>query len=269
MGHKKRAVGLTAVVTGGSSGIGLWTARFLRDEGANVFDLSRHGNGEDGISHISCDVSDEASVDAAVKEIAGRTGRIDIVVNCAGFGISGAIEETETSDARRLMDVDFFGTVIVNRACIGYLRKTKGKIVDISSVAADVPIPFQAYYSASKAAISSYTLALANELRPFGIRVAAVKPGDTATGFTAARIKNAEGDTLYGGRVSRSVAKMEKDERSGMSAKKAGRYVADVALSRSGKPMYTIGFQYKAAELALRLIPWRPANRIIGSIYSK
>lgn len=102
-----------------------------------------------------------------------------MLVNNAGFGISGAVEFTKTEDAKRLFDTNFFGMVNMNRAVVPVMREAgQGRIVNISSVAGQIPIPFQTYYSAAKAATNSYTMALANELRPYGVTVCAVQPGD-------------------------------------------------------------------------------------------
>ena len=134
---------------------------------------------------------------------------------------------------------------------------------------APVPIPFQTYYSAGKAAVNSYTMALSNEVKPFGITVAAVMPGDIKTGFTAARQKNIIGDDIYGGRISRSVAGMEKDEQTGMDPAAAGRFIANVALKNSRKPLYTIGLAYKGAVFLTKILPARWLNGLIGMIYAK
>ena len=181
------------IITGGSSGIGLCTAAALRDRGCKVYELSRRDSEVEGITHLRCDITDEEQIKAAVAQVLDENGRIDILINNAGFGISGAVEFTETSDAQRLFDVNFFGMVRMNRAILPLMREQgHGRIVNLSSVAAPVPIPFQTYYSAGKAAVNSYTMALSNEVKPFGITVAAVMPGDIKTGFTAARQKNPE-----------------------------------------------------------------------------
>lgn len=258
-----------AVVTGGTSGIGKETALYLAKNGCTVYELSRRAEGVAGLRHISADVTDETSVRRAVEQIVQEAGRIDILVNNAGFGISGAVEFTDTEEAKRQFDVNFFGMVRMNRAVIAVMRKQGGgRIVNLSSVAAPVPIPFQTYYSASKAAINSYTMALANELRPFGITVSAVMPGDIHTGFTAARRKVAEGDEIYGGRISRSVRRMEHDEQTGMDPAKAGAFVGRVALKTGHKPLYTIGFAYQAAVLLTKILPARVLNWLIGKIYA-
>ena len=157
-----------ALVTGGSSGIGLCTAEALRAAGCRVYILSRREFKREGLTHLCADVTCEDEVRRAVDSLLDREGRLDILVNCAGFGISGAIEFTELSDAKRQMDVNFFGMVNVTRAVLPHMRRRgSGRIVNISSVAACAAIPFQAYYSASKAAINAYTLALTNEVRPY------------------------------------------------------------------------------------------------------
>ena len=258
-----------AIVTGGTSGIGRATARALRAAGCQVYTVSRREADEE-TGHLQADVTDEEAVRSAVERVLELAGGVDILVNCAGFGISGAVEFTELSEAKRQFDVNFFGMVNTTKAVIPIMREAgHGRIVNISSVAAPVPIPFQTYYSASKAAINAYTLATANELRPFGITMCAIQPGDIATGFTDARAKSAEGDDVYEGRISRSVEVMEKDERGGMDPAVAGRYIAKIAVKKSVKPLYAIGFAYKLVCVAVKLLPCRLANWIVGKIYAK
>lgn len=259
-----------AIVTGGSSGIGLWAAKALAGLGCTVYEFSRRDITHTGVAHIRADVTDEESVRYAVAEVFSREGRIDILVNNAGFGISGAVEFTDTEAVERLFDVNFFGMVRMNRAVLPIMRAAGGgRIVNLSSVAAPVPIPFQAYYSATKAAVNDYTMALANEVRPFGITVCAVQPGDIRTGFTDAREKCPRGDDVYGGRISRSVASMERDEQMGMPPETAGRFVARVALQTGGKPIRTIGFFYACAAVLARILPQRILNRLIYRLYAR
>ena len=263
-------MGKVAIVTGGTSGIGLQTALSLRnDHGYAVYVFSRHDFYQEGLNHVRCDVSSEEEVMTAAAEVINREGRLDLVVNCAGMGISGALEFTDLEDAKRLFNVNFFGTVNVNKACMAHLRATKGRIINISSVAGIVPIPFQSFYSASKAAINSYSLALANELKPFGVAVCAVMPGDTATGFTAARKKSEEGDDLYQGRISRSVSKMEKDEIGGVDSAVAGKTVAAVAVRNHLPPLYTIGFSYKLVNLLMKILPVSWSQKLVYRLYAK
>lgn len=266
----KKCLDKIAIVTGGSSGIGRCSAIALRDMGCTVYEFSRRTSVIENIEHMSVDVTDEKAVHGAVDKIFARHKRIDIVVNCAGFGISGAVEFTTEAMAKKQFDVNFFGTVNVTHAVIPYMRQNKaGHIVNISSVAAVAHIPFQAFYSASKAAISSYSCALDNELKPYGIRVTAVELGDIHTGFTAARQKVIEGDDIYGGRISRSVSQMEKDERNGMKPEVIGRYIVHIANKDHCAPVCTAGIQYKFLSLLCKLLPCRLRNAIVGMIYAK
>lgn len=258
-----------AIVTGGSSGIGLAAARALWDRGFTVYILSRRPFREKGLHHLCADVADERQCVEAVEAVLRKEGALELLVNCAGFGISGAVEFTEPAEAKKQMDVNFFGTVNMTRAVLGHMRERgSGRIVNVSSVAAPAAIPFQAYYSASKAAINAWTAALANELRPYGITVTAIQPGDIKTGFTAAREKSIAGDEAYGGRISRSVAKMEHDEQNGMDPAAAGAYIAKIAMKKRPKPVYTIGFSYKAICVLLKLLPCRLSNWLIGKLYA-
>ena len=252
-----------AIVTGGTSGIGLAAVKALREKGCTVYALSRRGE-------IPCDVSEVNSVRAAVQTVLDKEGRIDILVNCAGFGISGAAELTPLDMAKRQLNVNLFGTAnMVNAVIPAMRRQGGGRIVNTGSVAGFVPIPFQTWYSASKAAVQSYTMAMGNELSPFNITLCAVLPGDTRTGFTAARQKIDDPEGLYGGRIARSVARMERDEQHGVPAETVGALIAKVALKKSVKPLYIPGFSYNLVNVLMRLLPSGLANRLIGMLYAK
>ena len=259
-----------AVVTGASSGIGRCTAMALRDMGCKVYDLSRRNIPIENVKHIGTDITVESTVQAAVKEIIDAEGRVDILVNCAGFGISGAVEFTTTEEAKKQFEVNFFGAVTVTRAFMPYMRELgSGRIVNVSSVAAVAHIPFQTYYSASKAAIESYTSCLDNEVKMYGVRVTAVEPGDICTEFTGTRQKSFDGDDVYGGRISRSVAGMEKDEAKGMSPEFAGKYIAKVALRKKVKPVCAIGVSYKILSVLCKTFPCSFRNWVVGMMYAK
>ena len=259
-----------ALVTGGSSGIGRCTAAALRDAGCKVYEFSRRNIPIEGVRHIGVDVTDEASIATAIGQIVAEESRIDILVNCAGNGISGAVEFTELRDAKAQFEVNFFGMVNVNKAVLPVMRRQGGgRIVNISSVAAVAHIPFQTYYSASKAAIESYTCCLANEVKPFQIQVTCVQPGDISTGFTDARRKSAAGDDVYQGRITRSVAGMEKDEQNGMKPETAGKYIAKIALKKQVKPIYTLVIGYKCLSTLCKILPCRLRNWIGGLMYAR
>ena len=259
-----------AVVTGGSSGIGRAAAAALLDRGCAVYELSRRDNPPQGVHHLTADITDEKQVRAAINEVISREGKIDILVNNAGFGISGAAEMTDSKESHAQLELNLYGMDNVTRAVLPHMREQQsGRIVCTSSIAGILPIPFQLWYSVSKAAINAYVLALQNEVRPYGISVCAILPGDIATGFTDAREKNDCSDSVYSERVRRSVSTMEKDERGGMSPDKAGAYIAKVAMKKRSRPLKAIGLSYKTVAVLAKLLPRRFSNYIVGMIYSK
>ena len=257
------------IITGGTSGIGAATVKLLRERGCAVYEFSRRAS--DDPNHFGVDVTDEKAVRAAVDAVVKREGRVDVLINNAGFGISGAMEFTDPADAHRLMEVNLFGMDNAIRAVLPHMRRAKaGRIVNISSVAGVFAIPFQAWYSISKAAVRSLTMALYNEVAPFGIEVTSVMPGDIRTGFTAARKKSSAGDAEYGGRISRSVEKMEKDEQNGMAPETAAKTIVKVALQKGRvKPYYAIGFSYKFLVLLDSLLPCRAVRWLLFQLYGK
>lgn len=268
-GNQVIAMKPVAIVTGGSSGIGLCAARALAARGCAVYTVSRREAALDGCAHLCADVTDEAAVNQVVTEVLRRQGRIDLLVNCAGYGISGAAEFTALEDAKRQLDVNFFGMVSCCKAALPALRASGGRIVNVSSVAAAIPIPFQTFYSVSKAAVTAYTLALANEVRALGVTVCAVEPGDIRTGFTAARQAVPDGDEVYEGRIARSVSRMEHDEQNGMPPERIGNLIAKVALKRRVRPRYTAGLSYHMLLLLAKLLPAAASNRLVGMLYAK
>ncbi len=257
------------IITGGTSGIGLNAARALTRQGCRVYELSRRPTGTDAAVHIQADVTDGEQVRCAIRQVIEKEQRVDVVINNAGFGISGAVEYTDTEAAKDQFDVNFFGMVRVNREILPIMhRQGYGRIINMSSVAAPIAIPFQAYYSASKAAVRAYSLALQSEVKPSGIEVCAIMPGDVATGFTAARRKNTDGDDEYGGRISRGVAVMEHDEETGITAEKAGQFVAGKALQAKVPVLCTLGGKYKLFVFLTRLLPTRALVDLVGKIYA-
>ena len=178
----------TLIITGGSSGIGQAAADLFAAKGYKVYELSRHGEDRAGVTHIDCDVTSPDDCRNAAAKVATEAGKIDVLISNAGMGISGAIEFTDINEAKRQFDVNFFGAVNIAQAVLPYMRNEHdGKIIFVSSLAATFPIPYQAFYSASKSAINAMAMAMRNEVREFGIKVCCLLPGDVKTGFTGSR----------------------------------------------------------------------------------
>ncbi|MGN1419248.1 MAG: SDR family NAD(P)-dependent oxidoreductase [Acutalibacteraceae bacterium] len=258
-----------AVITGGSSGIGLACAKLFSENGWRVYSLSRRGGEDETIRHLKCDVTDEEQVKSTFEKIFAGEGKIDLLVNNAGFGISGAVEFTDLAQAKKQFEVNFFGCFICCKSVIDFMRKSGGgRIINISSMAAPLPIPFQAFYSASKSAINSLTLALANETRTFGISVCALMPGDVKTSFTQVREKETAGQSVYGERLKKSIETMEHDEQNGMTPEAIAKAVYKLAQKKKVKPLSTTGAQYKLFAFLSKVLPMSAVNRIVGMIYS-
>jgi 2-keto-3-deoxy-L-fuconate dehydrogenase len=174
--------GFRAIVTGGASGIGQATALELQSRGAKVAALDLNPGSDEGITQITCDVSDAASVDRAVQQAAEILGGIDIVVNNAGIGARGTIEDTPDETFRSLFEVNVLGAVRVTRAALAFLRQSDAPVVvNTCSIAAWTGLQQRAAYSTSKGALQALTLAMAGDHVREGIRVNAVMPGTAAT----------------------------------------------------------------------------------------
>jgi NAD(P)-dependent dehydrogenase (short-subunit alcohol dehydrogenase family) len=177
-----------AVVTGASSGIGAAIAGQLAVAGLRVFGASRSMPADPAraIEHVTIDVSDDASVRAGVAEILREAGRIDVLINNAGYLCAGAVEEVPLAEARAQFETNYFGVVRMSVAVLpGMRERNRGHIVTVSSLAGLVPVPFWGHYNASKFAVEALMETLRHELRPFGIQVAMVEPGNIKTPFYA------------------------------------------------------------------------------------
>ena len=238
------------------------------ERGWRVFELSRHGQSQDGIIHVTCDVCDSTSAQNAIQEVMTQTDRIDVVISNAGYGISGSIEFTDITAAQHQMDVNFMGAVRFTQAVLPVLRQQKsGRIIYTSSVAAILAVPYQSFYSASKAAINAFALALANEVREFGISVSVMMPGDVSTGFTDARDKSTAGEEVYR-HAHKAISTMERDERGGMKPIQMAKLFYHIATCHSPRPQYVGGFQYRVLCFLDRILPKRLVNWIEHKVYS-
>lgn len=196
----------TVLITGASSGIGAATAAQLTRDGWRVWGTSRKPNpasAGDPLQWLAMDVRDEDSVKSGVDEVLAEEGGLQAVICNAGFGIFGSIEEVSIAAAQAQFDTNFFGVLRVLRAVLPGMREAHaGRIVLVGSLAGRAPIPFQAHYSASKAAVESLALALYNEVHSFGIHVTLIEPGDINTPFNEAMSwETSPEDSAYGSQL--------------------------------------------------------------------
>ncbi|SNT17235.1 NAD(P)-dependent dehydrogenase, short-chain alcohol dehydrogenase family [Streptosporangium subroseum] len=185
--------GLSALVTGGASGIGLATARLLEAEGARVVVLDLTTGGPDDAARVCADLSDDSAVRAAVGTAISTLGGLDILVNNAGIGAQGGIEDNSDDEWLRVLDVNVLGLVRVTRAALPALRASEhAAIVNVCSIAATAGLPQRALYSSSKGAVLALTLAMAADLLPDRVRVNTVNPGTADTPWVGRLLESAD-----------------------------------------------------------------------------
>ncbi|PPE72318.1 short-chain dehydrogenase/reductase [Solimonas fluminis] len=264
------------LITGASSGIGKACAEYLQGLGYRVYGTSRRAAAlppepGPGLRLIAMDVTSEESVRRAVELVLAREGRIDVVVNNAGWGIAGSVEDTSIAEAQEQLDANFFGVLRVCQAVLPTLRRQgSGCIVNISSMGGLVSIPFQGLYSASKFAVEGMTESLRMELRPLGIRVAMIEPGDFRTGFTAERrMAAAAAQGPYHKALCTAVEVMEKDEQGGATPEAIAWRLEKIIEARDPKLRHLVGplAQRFAVGVLRKLLPQRWFERMIAGYY--
>jgi len=257
------------LITGASSGIGLACAEQLCREGYRVYGASRSmaatpaSEPPAGLERLGMDVTQAASVREAVDRVVSAEGRIDVLVNNAGYGLAGAFEELAPDEIQLQLETNFFGYLRVTQAVLPVMRRRgRGLIVNISSLAGLLGIPFQSMYSASKFAIEGWSEALRLELAGHNIAVVLVEPGDLQTGFTRNRVmaRGANPSGPYGDDLQRSLAVMEADERKGPGPEVVARIVARVVRSRAPRLRYRAGNALQCAAVGKR--HWLPERSV-------
>lgn len=259
------------VVTGAGSGIGKAVSEIFAKNGYYVYALFR--SAENGvlrqlnngvIEERVCDVTDEESIKTAFLGITS----IDILINVAGCGIFGSAECTSNKDVHFQFETNYFGTLNVNRYALPIMRKAqKGLVMITSSVGGIYPLPFQGQYSATKAALEAYAGALYNELRPFGVRVTVIEPGDASTPFTKRRKTTEDEDSPYKAMADFSLKKAEDDENNGYSAERVALTYFRVAKKKNPSLSYAVGFSYKFLVFLKRIFPKRFMLFVLRKMY--
>lgn len=268
------------LITGASSGIGLEVATQLVQKGVKVYAASRNPQNNPAnnntaqwgkIIPVKMDVNVEEEIKTVLSQILEENGQLDAVICNAGNGIAGSIEDTSTEEMKYQLETNFFGAVKTIQACLPVFRKqSHGKIIATSSVAAIVPIPYQAFYSAGKSALSIFMQALAIETKPYGIQCCTVLPGDTKTAFTSARkyTKQSQSpESVYRKKMTKSVSKMERDEQNGMSPAFVAKKIVRQVMKKRMKGTVVPGILYKLICGVIKFVPYRLRLWVIGKLY--
>lgn len=259
------------LITGVSSGIGRACYEHFSKPGYAVVGTIRKGaEGPDGTparSTVRMDVLDDASIRRAVEQTLGTHKKIDVLINNAGISLVGSLEDTSMEEAKLQFDVNFWGTVKLIKAVLPVMREQGfGHIVNIGSLAGVVALPFQAFYSGGKYAVEGISEALSMEVKPFGIKVTIIEPGDFNTPLTQNRVvaKQARGDSRYADRFEKTLAVIERGESRGEPPARIPDLIERVIHARSPKLRYRIGKSRElfAASLSA-LLPRRAFEKLL------
>jgi short-subunit dehydrogenase len=262
-----------ALITGASSGIGKACAEMLVNMGIKVYGTSRKAqfppDADSNPTILQMDVNENKSISRAVSYILEKEGKIDILINNAGFGVAGPVEETPLEAAKEQFETNFFGVFRLILAVLPHMRERReGLIVNISSIGGIIPLPFQPFYSASKFAVEGLTEALRMELIPFNVKVVLIEPGDLKTDFTNRRVKFIKENSEYMPYFERTIKVVEHDERHGGSPEEVARVLKKIINSKNPKPRYTAGPSYeKAAVFLRRILPGRIFTWALAKYY--
>ncbi len=239
----------TAVVTGASSGIGKEIAANLTEKGYTVVNVSRRES--ENTDFFPCDLSDPVQTENTAKQIIQKYGKIDLIVNNAGLGISGATELLPQESVRHVMEVDYFAPLLFTRALLPAVP-AGGKIVMISSACALFALPYRGVYCSAKAALNMLSFGLRMELKHNQIDVVSVCPGDIRSNFTENRLKYADTNERYGKRVVGAQEKVDKREHKRMDVRKASKKISKIILKKKGA-LYIVGAKYKLLYFCSRV----------------
>jgi NAD(P)-dependent dehydrogenase (short-subunit alcohol dehydrogenase family) len=260
------------LVTGASSGVGQSTARLLSLKGYKVFGTSRNPTGAEHMPTVEMlvlDVRSDTSVAACVKTITRQVGRLDVLVNNAGYELAGALEELSLDEAKAQFETNFFGVVRMIKAVLPLMRQQNGgQIVNISSLSGLSPIPFMGIYSASKFALEGYTEALRLEVRPFHIQVSQIEAGFLKTPMMDRRQVAAKQIAEYDLWRQRALKAIRHYEEKGPGAELVAETVLKIIVSSSPHLRYVIGQQAKSATLLRQLLPEPIFEPVVRSFFS-
>ncbi len=243
------------LITGASSGIGKTIAEYLTDQGHRVIGTSRNPDqNHNKFELISLDVTDNESVTAACQLAIDKLGHIDILINNAGFGVFGPLEKTSITEAKSQFETNYFGVVRMTNELIPHLKNNAdgGLIINISSVAAFIGLPFQGHYSASKFALEGYIEALRMELKPFNINACNINPADFKTSFTANRKLVSAKPSEYQEKFNQFLNMYEKDENEGADPILIAKIIDKLINQDKIKVRYFVGKQSQTIGITLK-----------------
>ena len=270
--NPKLIMNKVVLITGGSSGIGKSIGEFLHHKGFVVYGTSR--NPERVLNSVfplvALDVRNTDTIHKAVAKIIATSGRLDIVINNAGVGITGPIEEIPTEEIKNNFETNFFGPIEVMKAVLPQMRSQKsGLIINITSIAAYMGLPYRGIYSASKGALELITEALRMEVKSFGIQITNVAPGDFATNIASGRfhaplIKDSAYEIPYGN----TLKMMDEHVDSGSNPNEMAEAIYKIIQNPSPRIHYKVGaFMQKFSIVLKRILPDKVYEKMLMNHY--
>ena len=261
------------LITGGSSGLGEATARYLCRLGYRVYGTTRNPDRYPDFADfplLAMDVTSKESVDSAVAELVEKAGRIDILINNAGVGITGPLEETPYAQNLHAMETNFHGPLRVMEAVLPYMREQGGgRIVNITSIAGWMGLPYRGVYSASKAALAIASEAIRMEVRSMGVKISTLAPGDYATNIASGRYHTPHNeDSPYALEYGRSLELMNAHVSQGSDPLEVAQKIHRILQARNPKLHYAVGSPMQKFSLVLkRLLPSTWYERLLRNHY--
>ena len=250
------------VISGGTSGIGKSLAKLFNNNGCKVLTFGRTALEEE----CKVDITNEEQVEKFFKFVKSKYGKIDILINNAGYGLSGSAELANFNEVKNLFNVNYFGALKCVQ-CALPMMNSGSKIINISSCCAIFPMPFRIHYCASKSALSMLSYGLKMELINSKIQVTTINPGDIKTNFINSRIKNFDTNDKYGDRVKNAQALVEKNNSKRMTQEYASKKIFKIINKKRLKSMYIIGRKYKIFNFFIKIMPINFFLKIINKIF--
>ncbi|NSL88246.1 SDR family oxidoreductase [Chitinophaga solisilvae] len=257
------------LVTGASTGLGASIATYLTSRGYTVYGVSRNIQPEGHTFHtLQMDVSREDSIRQAVQTIIDEQGRIDVLINNAGLGLAGPVENLSLTDVSRVFDTNVMGLLRTTQAVLPFMRRQQsGLVINISSIASENGLPYRAAYSASKAAVDRLTEAMRTELAPYGVQACYVQPGGFNTDINANRITTTlPAGSVYKNSWERCMRIVHDSVSKGMSTEVFAPLIEKIIQQPRVKRMYRIGKPLeKFSVLLKKILPARTYEKMVSN----
>lgn len=261
------------LITGGSSGIGKAMGEYLHQRGYKVYGTSRNPSSYKGntlFPLLTLDVTKTETIHKTIEEVMAREGKIDVVINNAGVGITGPVEETPTEEMKKAFDTNLYGPLEVIKAVLPFMRKqNSGLIINVTSIAGYMGLPYRAIYSASKGALELVTEAYRMEVAPFGIHMTSMAPGDFATNIAAGRYHApVQPDSPYKGPYGATLQMMNEHVDQGSDPVEMARAVLKIIESPNPKVRYKVGSFIQKLSVFLKYnLPGRTYEKMLMKHY--